>query len=79
MNLWNYPNRMAPLVELPALIDAVINNGLVGYFWYTLYVLIRLVVKKIASMLQPLVKRVNSTLMDEIVYRSILIAFPISL
>ena len=28
-------------------------------------------------MFQPLVKRVNSTLMDEIAYRSILIAFPI--
>lgn len=73
-------DRMTPLFELPALIDA---RKLTTVFWSVLfgtiiYILIRLIFRrKIAKMFQPLVKRVNSTLMDEIAYRSILIAFPI--
>ncbi len=73
-------DKMTPLVELPALIDA---RKLTTVVWSVLfgtvvYVLIRLIFRrKVATMLQPLVKRVNSTLLDEIAYRAVLIAFPV--
>lgn len=73
-------DKMTPLAELPPLIDArklttVIWSLLFGTI---LYILIRLIFRKrISTMLQPLVKRVNSTLMDEIAYRAVLIGFPI--
>lgn len=73
-------NKMTPLVELPALIDARKLTSVVWsiLFGTILYALIRLIFrKKVATMLQPLVKRVNSTLLDEIAHRAILIAFPI--
>lgn len=73
-------NKMTPLIELPALIDARKLTTVVWslLFGTILYVLIRLIVRKrVSTMFQPLVKRVNSTLMDEIAYRSVLIAFPI--
>lgn len=73
-------DKFTPLVELPALIDA---RKFTTVFWSVLfgtilYILIRLVCRKrISTMLQPLVSRVNSQLMDEIAYRSVLIAFPV--
>lgn len=73
-------DRMTPLAELPALIDARKLTTVVWsvLFGSILYVLIRLIARrKVASIFQPLVKRVNSTLMDEIAYRSVLIAFPV--
>ena len=74
-------NKMTPLIELPALIDARKLTTVVWSFLFgtILYVLIRLIVRKrVSTIFQPLVKRVNSTLMDEIAYRSVLIAFPIT-
>lgn len=73
-------NKMTPLIELPAVIDARKLTTVVWsvLFGTILYGFIRLIFrKKVAVMLQPLVKRVNSTLLDEIAYRAILIAFPI--
>ncbi|GLC87198.1 c-type cytochrome biogenesis protein CcsB [Lysinibacillus piscis] len=71
---------MSPLVEMPALINAkklttVVWSLLVGSI---LYVLIRLIIRRrISAMIQPLVKRVNLQLLDEISYRSVLIGFPV--
>ncbi|MEG0260382.1 MAG: c-type cytochrome biogenesis protein CcsB [Lysinibacillus sp.] len=71
---------MEPLVEMPALINAkklttVIWSVLVGSI---LYILIRLITRRrISAMLQPLVKKVNLQLLDEISYRSVLIGFPV--
>ncbi|MER2105774.1 MAG: c-type cytochrome biogenesis protein CcsB [Solibacillus sp.] len=73
-------DKMTPLFEMPALID---GRKLTTVFWSVLfgtilYVLIRLIGRRpIAAMLQPLVKRVNSQLMDEIGYRAVLIGFPV--
>lgn len=73
-------DKMTPLVELPAVIDARKLTTVVWsvLFGTILYGLIRLIFrKKVAVMIQPLVKRVNSTLLDEIAYRAVLIGFPI--
>lgn len=73
-------DRMTPLVEMPALIDARKLTTVVWsiLFGTVIYILIRLIFRrKVATMFLPLVKRVNSTLMDEIAYRTVLIAFPI--
>ncbi len=73
-------DKMAPLVELPALIDARKLTTVVWslLFGTILYILIRLIFRKrVSTMFQPLVKRVNSTLLDEIAYRAVLIGFPI--
>lgn len=73
-------DKMTPLVEMPALIDA---RKLTTVFWSVLfgailYVIIRLIGRRsVSAMIQPLVKRVNSQLMDEIGYRAVLIGFPI--
>lgn len=73
-------DKMTPFVEMPALIDA---RKLTTVFWAVLfgtilYVLIRLIGRRpIAAMIQPLVRRVNSQLMDEIGYRAVLIGFPV--
>lgn len=73
-------DKMTPLFEMPALIDA---RKLTTVFWSVLfgtilYILIRLIGRRpIAAMIQPLVKRVNSQLMDEIGYRAVLIGFPV--
>ena len=72
--------KMTPLVEMPALIDA---RKLTSVFWSilfgtVLYLIIRLIGRRsISSMIQPLLKRVNSQLMDEIGYRAVLIGFPV--
>lgn len=69
-----------PLVEMPALINAKKLSTLTWslLFGTILYLLIRLIGRRsIASMVQPLVKKVNSQLMDEIGYRAVLIGFPV--
>lgn len=73
-------DKMTPFIEMPALIDA---RKLTSVFWAILfgsllYVVIRLIGRRsISAMIQPLVKRVNSQLMDEIGYRAVLIGFPV--
>lgn len=71
---------MEPLAEMPAFINArklttVTWSFLAGTVLYLLYRLIAR--KRICEMLQPLVKKVNSNLVDEIGYRSVLIGFPV--
>ncbi|WP_339261905.1 c-type cytochrome biogenesis protein CcsB [Lysinibacillus sp. FSL K6-3209] len=71
---------MSPLVEMPALINAkklttVVWSLLVGSL---LYLLIRLIARRrISAIFQPLVKRVNLQLLDEVGYRSVIIGFPV--
>lgn len=68
-----------PLVEMPPLVNAkkltTVFFSLI--FGTVIYLLIRLITRRsISAILQPLVKKANSPLMDEIGYRSILIGFP---
>lgn len=69
-----------PFIETPAVINAkklntVIWSFLGGLF---LYLAVRLVLRKrIAASLQPLVKKINPDVVDEISYRSVLIGFPV--
>ncbi|MFJ7734995.1 c-type cytochrome biogenesis protein CcsB [Lysinibacillus sp. NPDC097287] len=71
---------MSPLVEMPGIINAkklttVVWSLLVGTI---LYWAIRLIARRrISAIFQPLVKRVNLQLLDEIGYRSVLIGFPV--
>ena len=71
---------MTPLAELPPLFHAkklttVVWSVMVGS---VLYLLIRLVTRKrLIEMLHPFVQKVNSQLVDEIGYRSVLIGFPV--
>lgn len=73
-------NVLTPFVEMPSLIHA---RKLTTVFWAivfgtVLYGLIRLIARRrLIAMLHPLVQKVNSQLMDEIGYRSVLIGFPI--
>ncbi|MFC3782472.1 c-type cytochrome biogenesis protein CcsB [Bacillus chungangensis] len=72
--------KFEPLLEMPAIINAQKLNTniwslLVGSI---IYLLIRLIARKrIGALLQPLTKKVNLDLVDEIGYRSVLIGFPI--
>lgn len=72
--------KMNPLIDMPAFINA---NKLNTVLWslgagLILYLLIRLVSRKrVAALLQPLVRNVSSDLLDEIGYRSVLIGFPV--
>ncbi|KGR84873.1 c-type cytochrome biogenesis protein CcsB [Lysinibacillus odysseyi] len=73
-------DRMTPFVEVPALFDASKMTTVVWsiLFGSVLYVLIRLIARRsVTAMIQPLLKRVNSQLMDEIGYRAVLIGFPV--
>ncbi|PLT34830.1 c-type cytochrome biogenesis protein CcsB [Bacillus sp. V5-8f] len=73
-------DRMEPLIEVPAIINAKkLNTVLWSIFGgVVLYGIIRLILRKrISAQLQPLVKNVNLDLVDEIGYRSVLIGFPI--
>ncbi|MEC1179161.1 c-type cytochrome biogenesis protein CcsB [Metasolibacillus meyeri] len=69
-----------PLMEMPPLVNAK-KLTTVFYsilFGTVIYLLIRLIGRRsISAMVQPLVQKVNSSLMDEIGYRAILIGFPI--
>ncbi|WP_075617645.1 c-type cytochrome biogenesis protein CcsB [Paenisporosarcina indica] len=74
------PGTMTPLVETPPIVNAkkltTVTWSLI--FGLVLYVLIRLIIRKpIAALLQPLAKKANSQLMDEIGYRAVLIGFPV--
>jgi cytochrome c-type biogenesis protein CcsB len=72
--------RFEPFVYMPAIINAKKLNtviwSLIG--GTVLYVLLRLLLRKrIAAVLQPLVKNVNLDLTDEISYRAVAIGFPV--
>ncbi|MTH52220.1 c-type cytochrome biogenesis protein CcsB [Bacillus mangrovi] len=71
---------MKPLFSLPAIVDgSKFNTVLWSVISGTiLYVLFRLIARKrVAAVLQPLTKKVNLDLTDEIGYRSVTIGFPI--
>jgi len=69
-----------PAIQLPALINA---KKLTSVVWSLiagtiLYVVLRLISRRrLSARLQPVVRKVNSTLIDEIGYRSVLIGFPV--
>lgn len=74
------PNTMEPLAEMPPIVNAkkltTVTWSLI--FGSVFYGLIRLIARRsVSSILQPLVKKANSSLMDEIGYRAVLIGFPI--
>jgi len=74
------PNTMEPLAEMPPIVNAkkltTVTWSLL--FGSILYGLIRLIARKsVSAILQPLVKKANSSLMDEIGYRAVLIGFPV--
>lgn len=74
------PDRLEPLVTVPAIIEAKKLNTVIWSFisGSIIYLLIRLIARKRVSLiLQPYTKRVNSDLLDEIGYRSVLIGFPV--
>lgn len=74
------PDKMTPWAEMPAIVNA---KTLTSFVWSifvgsVLYVLLRLILRKpVAALFQPLAKKANSQLMDEIGYRSVLIGFPV--
>ncbi|EGQ27498.1 cytochrome c biogenesis protein ResC [Sporosarcina newyorkensis 2681] len=74
------PDAMTPWAEMPAIVNA---KTLTSFVWSifggtVLYLLLRLIFRKpIAAVFQPLAKKANSQLMDEIGYRSVLIGFPV--
>lgn len=73
-------NKMEPLAEMPSIINAKKLSTVTWAFLFgtILYGLIRLIARKsISALLQPLVKKANSSLMDEIGYRAVLIGFPV--
>ncbi|WP_397537633.1 c-type cytochrome biogenesis protein CcsB [Rummeliibacillus pycnus] len=74
------PGKMEPIAEVPAVVNAKKLTTVVWsiIFGTVLYGLIRLILRKpISRMVQPLAKRANSQLLDEIGYRSVLIGFPV--
>ncbi|MBN6888375.1 cytochrome c-type biogenesis protein CcsB [Cytobacillus horneckiae] len=74
------PEKFSPLVEAPGIIDAKKLNTVIWSLMtgVILYLLFRLLFRKrIAQVLQPLTKRANLDLVDEIGYRSVLIGFPV--
>ncbi|WP_409298007.1 c-type cytochrome biogenesis protein CcsB [Peribacillus sp. SCS-26] len=71
---------MEPLVEVPSLINSVKLNTFIWSIMggIVLYTILRLIFRRrIAALLQPLVRRIDLDLVDEIAYRSVLIGFPI--
>ncbi|HEY4552540.1 MAG TPA: cytochrome c biogenesis protein CcsA, partial [Bacillaceae bacterium] len=74
------PDRFEPLASMPALVNAKKLNTVIWTLLAgtALYWLIRLIFRKrVSLLLQPLVKKVNLDLVDEIGYRSVLIGFPV--
>ncbi|WP_066294115.1 c-type cytochrome biogenesis protein CcsB [Bacillus sp. FJAT-29937] len=72
--------KFEPIIEVPAIINAKKLNTVIWSFGagIILYLLFRLVLRKrIAASLQPIVRKINLDLVDEIGYRSVLIGFPI--
>ena len=74
------PDVMTPLAEMPAIVNA---KTLTTFVWSVLtgtiiYLLLRFILRRpVATLFQPLAKKANSQLMDEIGYRSVIIGFPI--
>lgn len=74
------PDKMTPLVEMPAIVNGKTLTTLV---WsvatgIVLYLLLRLILRRpVATLFQPFAKKANSQVMDEIGYRSVLIGFPV--
>lgn len=72
--------KMEPFVQVPAFINAKKLNTVIWSLiaGIILYLAIRLFSRKrVAALLQPLVRNVSSDLLDEIGYRSVLIGFPV--
>ncbi|TFE00462.1 c-type cytochrome biogenesis protein CcsB [Jeotgalibacillus sp. R-1-5s-1] len=70
----------ATSLEMPAIVNAARLNTVIWslLFGAGIYLLIRLITrKKLAGILQPLVRKANPDLLDEIGYRSVLIGFPV--
>ena len=73
-------NAFEPLLEMAPIVNAKKLTTVVWsiIFGSVIYVLLRLILRKrISEVLQPLTKKTNSQLMDEIGYRSVLIGFPV--
>ncbi|AGT32595.1 cytochrome C biogenesis protein [Geobacillus genomosp. 3] len=73
-------DRLTPLVEMPAIINAKKLNTVIWSLMAgaVLYAALRLLLRKrIAAALKPLVKNVNLDLTDEIGYRAVAIGFPV--
>ncbi|CAM4109185.1 cytochrome C biogenesis protein [Bacillus manliponensis] len=73
-------NKLEPFVEMPAIINAAkLNTVIWSVFVGTiLYIVLRLILRKrVSAALQPVVKKANSDLLDEICYRSVAIGFPV--
>ncbi|OQM45092.1 c-type cytochrome biogenesis protein CcsB [Anoxybacillus sp. UARK-01] len=73
-------DRLKPLVEMPAIINAKKLNTVIWSLFggAVLYLLLRLLLRKrVAAALQPFVKNVNLDLTDEIGYRAVAIGFPV--
>ena len=71
---------MEPFVETPPIVNAKKLTTVVWslIFGTIIYIALRLILRKrVAAVLQPLAKKSNSQLMDEIGYRSVLIGFPV--
>ncbi|AYC29357.1 c-type cytochrome biogenesis protein CcsB [Paenisporosarcina cavernae] len=71
---------MSPLAEMPALVNAKKLTTVTWaiMFGVVIYLLIRLIGRRsISSMLQPMARKANLTLLDEIGNRSVLIGFPV--
>ncbi|GER66061.1 c-type cytochrome biogenesis protein CcsB [Weizmannia acidilactici] len=72
--------KMKPFFFVPAFINAVKLNTVIwsAIAGLILYALIRIIFRKrIGALLKPLTKNLNSDLIDEIGYRSVLIGFPV--
>lgn len=81
-NEWNLltPSEMEPFLEMPSYINASRMNTVIWSFisGTFIYGIIRLFTRRrLAKIIQPLVKKINSDLLDEISYRSVLIGFPV--
>src|SRR5690606_334843 len=75
-----FSDNFSPIVEMPAIIHAQKLNTVIWSLFSgsIIYLAIRLFTRKrISALLQPLVKKVNLDLVDEIGYRSVLIGFPV--
>ena len=72
--------QFQPIIEMPPLINAKKLSTVAWsiIFGTMIYIVLRLIARRsISALMQPLVKRADSQLMDEIGYRSVLIGFPI--
>lgn len=73
-------DKFEPVIETPAIINAKKLNTVIWsvFMGIGLYILIRLILRKrVAAAIQPVVKKVDSDLLDEIGYRSVAIGFPV--